>query len=154
MFSLAFPAVARERKCAKSLCSSVNACALFRLPSRRSSLSWCTRTCVTWSTQHPLRRKTQQAFITWCSLKSGTVSHTDASSYPSVCPLTHRSFDPLILYNHQRYADTWLSHPYVLVRRFIPKPWQFIWSWSPHCCYNSIHLPAIAKRLERCVECK
>ncbi|KAK6314285.1 hypothetical protein J4Q44_G00157440 [Coregonus suidteri] len=28
---------------------------------------------------------------------------------------------------------------YLLVEHLIPKSWALIWSWSPLCCYNSLH---------------
>ena len=28
---------------------------------------------------------------------------------------------------------------HLLVKHLIPKSWALIWSWSPLCCYNSLH---------------
>ena len=30
----------------------------------------------------------------------------------------------------------------MLVKHLIPKSWALIWSWSPLCCYNSLHSSA------------
>jgi hypothetical protein len=51
----------------------------------------------------------------------------------------------------QHTYTTWLKvSGHLLVEHLIPKSWALIWSWSPLCCYNSLHFSgkAFHKTLE------